>query len=101
MVGRKISSCAGSWDCALARSTMSGANAFQGQDQPPPAGPLGHVHSVTGSKVSIGLAGRRPGGLYGAGMTVGKFVKMHSGKALIVGVIAEVSIQAPSIVAGS
>jgi hypothetical protein len=80
---------------------MLGADAFRGKDKPlpPSAGPLGHVHSVSGSQVSIGLAGRRPGGLppaglQGAGMTVGKFVKIQSGKALIVGVIAEISMQA-------
>jgi DNA helicase HerA-like ATPase len=80
---------------------MSGDDAIRGQDEPPSAGPLGHIHSVTGSQVSVGLVGRRPGGLYGAAMTVGKFVKMHSGKALIVGVIAEVSIQPSSMAAGS
>jgi uncharacterized protein len=58
-------------------------------------GPLGNVHSVTGSQASIGLASHGPGGLYEAGITVGKFVKIQSGKAPIVGVIAEVSIQAP------
>ena len=58
-------------------------------------GPLGNVHSVSGSQVSIGLVSQQPGGLYEAGITVGKFVKIQSGKAPIVGVIAEVSIQAP------
>src|SRR5580704_9711844 len=58
-------------------------------------GPLGNVHSVNGSQASIGLASQQPGGLYEAGITVGKFVKIQSGKAPIVGVIAEVSIQAP------
>jgi DNA helicase HerA-like ATPase len=60
-----------------------------------PKGPLGNVHSVNGSQASIGLASQQPGGLYEAGITVGKFVKIQSGKAPIVGVIAEVSIQAP------
>src|SRR4029077_8212240 len=58
-------------------------------------GPIGNVHSVSGSQVSVGLVGGQPGGLYEAGITVGKFVKIQSGKAPIVGVIAEVSIQAP------
>jgi uncharacterized protein len=61
-----------------------------------PAGPLGQVHSVSGSQVRIGLVSKRPGGLSGAGITVGKFVKIQSGKALVVGVIAEVSAHAPS-----
>ncbi|HEY4403991.1 MAG TPA: DUF87 domain-containing protein [Xanthobacteraceae bacterium] len=73
---------------------MLGADTFRGQDKPSPpsAGPLGHVHSVSGSQVSIGLGGRRGA----AGMTVGKFVKIQSGKALIVGVIAEISMPASS-----
>jgi uncharacterized protein len=58
-------------------------------------GPIGNVHSVDGSQVSVGLVGGQPGGLYEAGITVGKFVKIQNGKAPIVGVIAEVSIQAP------
>ncbi len=76
---------------------MLGADAFRDQGRPSPAseGPLGHVHSVSGSQVSIGLAGRRPGGLSGAGLTVGKFVKIQSGKVLIVGVIADVCVQSP------
>jgi DNA helicase HerA-like ATPase len=49
--------------------------------------------------VSIGLVGKRPGGLYGSGMTVGRFVKIQSSKALIVGVIAEVSVLASSTLA--
>jgi DNA helicase HerA-like ATPase len=68
----------------------------QGAPSRMPAGPLGQVHSVSGSQVRIGLVSKRPGGLSGAGITVGKFVKIQSGKALIVGVIAEVSAQAPS-----
>jgi uncharacterized protein len=70
----------------------------QGKPAQASAGPLGHVHSVSGSQASIGLVSKRPGGLYGAGITVGKFVKIESGKALIVGVIAEVSIQASASV---
>jgi DNA helicase HerA-like ATPase len=76
---------------------MLGADVLRDQGKPvqASAGPLGHVHSVSGSQASIGLVSKRPGGLYGAGITVGKFVKIQSGKALIVGVIAEVSMQAP------
>ena len=70
---------------------MSGADPVQVQGKPGSAGPLGHVHSISGSQVSVGLAAGRVGGLYGAGLTVGKFVKIKSGEASIVGVIAEVS----------
>jgi DNA helicase HerA-like ATPase len=79
---------------------MLGTDAFRDQDKQSqmPDAPLGHVHSVSGSQVSIGLASKRPGGLYGAGTTVGKFVKIKSGKALIVGVIAEISVQAHTLV---
>jgi len=74
---------------------MLGADVFRDQGEPTqPERPLGHVHSVSGSQVSIGLVSKRPGGLSSAGITVGKFVKIKSGKALIVGVIAEVSVQA-------
>ena len=68
---------------------MLGADALRGQGAPAAAGPLGHVQSVSGSQVSIGLVGRQ----HGAGMTVGKFVKIESGQALIVGVIADVAVQ--------
>jgi hypothetical protein len=77
---------------------MSGADPAQVQGKPVRTsdGPLGHVHSVSGSQVTVGLAGGRAGGFYGAGMTVGKFVKIESRKALIVGVIAKVTVQASS-----
>ncbi len=70
---------------------MLGADALRGQGAPSAAaaGLMGHVQSVSGSQVSIGLAGRQ----HGAGLTVGKFVKIGSGKALIVGVIADVAVQ--------
>ena len=51
---------------------------------------LGHVHSVTGAQASIGLLGAR--GLHHAGATVGKFIKIHTGKALLIGVITDVSL---------
>jgi len=41
--------------------------------------------------VSIGLVSKRPAGLYGAGITVGKFVKIQSGKALIVAAVLALS----------
>src|SRR5262245_23053597 len=54
---------------------------------------LGHVHSVNGSRVSVGLLKAGPGSLHGAGITVGKFVKIQIAKALLVGVITDVSLQ--------
>ena len=49
----------------------------------PDAGPLGRVHAVSGSKASIGLIGSD--GLQRSGATVGKFVKIRTGHALLVG----------------
>ena len=74
---------------------MLGVDALRGEGAPSPAaaGPLGHVQSVSGSQVSIGLLGRQ----HGAGLTVGKFVKIASGKALIVGVIADVAVSPAAV----
>jgi len=61
-----------------------------------PSEVLGHIHSVTGSQASIGLFGAR--GLHHAGATVGKFIKIHTGEALLIGVITDVSLLvSPSI----
>jgi DNA helicase HerA-like ATPase len=51
---------------------------------------LGHVHSVTGAQASIGLLSA--GGLHRVGATVGRFVKIHSGRAYLVGVITDLSV---------
>src|SRR5437016_14561627 len=51
--------------------------------------PLGHVHSVTGSQASIGILDLAA--LKRSGATVGKFVKIHTGKALLIGLITELS----------
>jgi DNA helicase HerA-like ATPase len=78
---------------------MLGADALR--DHRPPQmseGPLGHIHSVSGSQVSIGLVRKQSDGRYEPGITVGKFVKVQSGSAPIVGVIAEVCIQPPLVV---
>src|SRR5262249_48754559 len=53
--------------------------------------PIGHIHSISGSQVSIGLLTKKPG--TGAGVTVGRFVKVKTNKALLVGVITDVSAQ--------
>ena len=67
------------------------AGAARDQDGLSQLEPVGHVHSVRGSQVSIGLVSKRPGA--SAGVTVGRFVKVKTGKALLVGVITDVSAQ--------
>jgi uncharacterized protein len=58
------------------------------------AAPLGRVHAVSGSRASIGLLG--DGGLNRGGATVGKFVKIHTGHALLIGVITELTVEVAS-----
>src|ERR1700724_1751040 len=60
----------------------------------PDTAPLGRVHAVSGSRASIGLLG--DGGLGRSGATVGKFVKIHTGHALLIGVITELSVEVAS-----
>src|SRR5689334_8678623 len=60
----------------------------------PDAGPLGRVHAVSGSKASIGLLGSD--GLHRSGATVGRFVKIHTGNALLIGVITDLSVEVAS-----
>jgi uncharacterized protein len=55
---------------------------------------LGRVHAVSGSKASIGLLGTD--GLHRSGATVGKFVKIHTGNALLIGVITDLSVEVAS-----
>ncbi len=55
-----------------------------------PGEPLGQIHSVSGSQASIGLPGI--GGLNRTGATVGKFLKIHTGNALLIGVVTDVSV---------
>jgi DNA helicase HerA-like ATPase len=75
--------------------TMSGAGALRDPMQTSAVSgeALGHVHSVNGAKVSVGLVKAGPGSLHGAGITVGKFVKIQITKALLVGVITDVTSQ--------
>ena len=63
---------------------MQDLNSLQAPAGPaaPDAGPLGRVHAVSGSKASIGLIGSD--GLHRSGATVGKFVKIRTGHALLV-----------------
>ena len=60
----------------------------------PESGPLGRVHAVGGSKASIGLLG--DSGLHRSGATVGRFVKIHTGSALLIGVITDLSVEVAS-----
>lgn len=52
--------------------------------------PLGQIHSVSGSQASIGLP--IIGALNRTGATVGKFLKIHTGSALLIGVVTDVSV---------
>jgi hypothetical protein len=53
---------------------------------------LGHVHSVSGSQASIGILSGNE--LQRSGATVGKFVKIHTGRSLLIGVITDVCVLA-------
>jgi len=72
---------------------MQAAGTVRERNETSAAGPLGHVHSVSGSRVSIGLVRTGTDGLHGAGLTVGKFVKIKIARAVLVGVITDVSAQ--------
>jgi hypothetical protein len=50
--------------------------------------PLGYIHSVSGSQATVGMPG--PNGL-NRSATVGKFVKIHTNNALLIGVLTDVS----------
>src|SRR5690348_7186266 len=60
----------------------------------PDSEPIGRVHAVSGSRASIGLLGS--GGLHRSGATVGKFVKIHTARALLIGVITDLSVEVAS-----
>jgi hypothetical protein len=64
----------------------------------PSAKPLGSVISVSGSQARLGINAESRT-LSGAGRTtVGKFIGIHSGRSLIIGVITEITAQSPSVV---
>jgi DNA helicase HerA-like ATPase len=80
---------------------MLGADMLRDQGgTAPTAEPLGHVHAVNGSQVSIGLLNTNRSGSAGAGVTVGKFVKIQTGKALLVGVITDIAVQTSTLAMG-
>jgi DNA helicase HerA-like ATPase len=64
-----------------------------GSSSQAPAGPLGRVHSISGSQAMAGILAEALDGPHRADITVGKFVKIQTSKALLVGVITDVSIQ--------
>src|SRR5262249_50871439 len=77
---------------------MLGSDTSRDQAKPPQAAePFGHVLSVNGSQVRVGLLARRPSGPHGERLTVGRFVKIKTDKALLVGVITEISPPAPAL----
>ena len=59
------------------------------------AAPLGRILSVNGSEASIGLLSLARPAAADERITVGKFVGIRCGKALLVGVITDVSVQVP------
>jgi DNA helicase HerA-like ATPase len=72
------------------------ANAIPRNGQPASGSSLGHVNSVSGSQAIAGIAIDGLSGPDRAGITVGKFVKIQTGKALIVGVITDISSEPPA-----
>ena len=62
--------------------------------------PLGHVNSISGSQAIVGIGVEGLSGPHRASITVGKFVKIQTGKALLIGVITDVSIETASAVNG-
>ena len=66
----------------------------------PSGAPLGQVNSISGSQVIVGIALEGLSGPHRASITVGKFVKIQTGKALLIGVITDVSTETSSTVNG-
>jgi len=66
-----------------------------GTDQPlsAPTVALGHVHAVSGSQATVGLLTAALTGADRTTVTVGKFVKIETRKAALVGVVTEAAIQ--------
>ena len=77
---------------------MSLADTLRDQGKPSDAlgEVFGQIHSVDGSQVSIGLLTKSPGRLQ-VGITVGKFAKIRTANAQLVGVITDVSVQMSSV----
>jgi hypothetical protein len=65
----------------------------QSKPSDPLGDPIGHVHSVCGSQASIGLLMPGGGSVLQERTTVGRFVKIQTGNALLVAVVTEISMQ--------
>jgi DNA helicase HerA-like ATPase len=74
---------------------MLQAGKIRDQSKPsdPIGDPLGHVHSVCGSQASIGLLMPGGGSVLQERTTVGRFIKIQTGNALLVAVVTEISMQ--------
>jgi uncharacterized protein len=55
---------------------------------------LGYVQAVHGSQASISLL-PQGSGVTRSGVTVGKFVKIHTGRALLIGLVTDISAETP------
>lgn len=71
----------------------SGAQALRSDSPQAGADELGHVHAVSGSQATVGLLDSTLHGAHRPLITVGKFLKIRAGKALLVGVITDVSVR--------
>jgi DNA helicase HerA-like ATPase len=70
-------------------------------ESPQPSGaPLGHVNSISGSQAIAGIVIEGLKGSHRAAITVGKFVKIQTSKALLIGVITDVSIETSAFSSG-
>ncbi len=58
--------------------------------------PIGRVLGVTGSQATVGLLPAQPGLPDEDRATVGKFLAVHSGKSVLIGLITEVSADVPA-----
>jgi uncharacterized protein len=71
--------------------------AAPGQAAPPPKAELGRVISVRGSQASVGLPPTSPQAPEEARATVGKLLGIRAGRSLLIGMIADVSLKADTI----
>jgi hypothetical protein len=74
---------------------MSGTDALRNQHATPqmPSAILGYVHGISGSRVTVSLLTAALNGPHRALITVGKFLKIQTSKALLVGVITDLLIE--------
>jgi DNA helicase HerA-like ATPase len=58
---------------------------------------LGRVVSVRGSRASVKFPAASPGTRVGTRPTVGKFLGIHTGASLLIGVITDIALEAPGV----